>query len=117
MLVDDEPDILDSLKALLEQQGYKVNIFKDGPSAFQAFSKDPDFFDIIITDITMPKMTGNELAARILNIRKNMPIILCTGYNDSFTREMADKLGIKKYIQKPLTGPGLSALIREILDK
>jgi PAS domain S-box-containing protein len=117
MLVDDEPDILDSLKGILEKQGYQVRIFRDAISAFQAFVKDPGFFDLIITDMVMPRMTGNELSVKVLNIRKSMPIILCTGYNENFTQNMADKIGISKYIQKPLTGPALSALIRETLDE
>lgn len=116
MLVDDEPEILDSLKSILEEQGYQVSIFMDGISAFQAFIKDPGRFDLIITDLIMPRMTGKELSVKILNIRKDMPIILCTGYNENFTHEMVSKIGISKYIQKPLMGPELSTLIREILD-
>lgn len=116
MLVDDEPDILDSLGRILEIQGYQVAVFRDAISAFQSFVKDPGYFDLIVTDMVMPGMTGNEFCVKVLNIRKDMPIILCTGYNDNFTQNMADKIGISKYIQKPLTGPGLSAFIREILD-
>ena len=116
MLVDDEPDILDSLRRILEIQGYQVAVFRDAISAFQTFVKDPGHFDLIVTDMVMPGMTGNEFCVNVLNIRKNMPIILCTGYNDNFTQNMADEIGIRKYIQKPLTGLGLSALIREILD-
>ncbi len=116
MLVDDEPEILDSLKIILEKQGYQVSIFMDGIAAFQSFAQDPGRFDLIITDLIMPRMTGKELSVKVLNIRKDMPIILCTGYNENFTHEMVSKIGISKYIQKPLMGPELSTLIREILD-
>ncbi len=116
MFVDDEPDILNSLGGILEKLGYQVSVFRDTTSAFQAFVKNPDYFDLIVTDMIMPRMTGNELCVKVLNIRKSMPIILCAGSNDNFTQNMADSIGISKYIQKPLTGPGLSSLIREILD-
>ncbi|WP_300459596.1 response regulator [Desulfobacula sp.] len=116
MLVDDETDILHSLQQIMERQGYKVTPFRDGKSALQAFAKNPDQFDLIITDMTMPRMTGNELATEVLNIQKDMPIILCSGYNENFTEAMARDLRICKYVQKPVTGQELSALIREILD-
>ncbi|MCP4671898.1 MAG: PAS domain S-box protein [Desulfobacula sp.] len=117
MLVDDEVDILDTSRTILEQQGYKVATFKDGLSALQAFKLDPDFFDIVITDMTMPKMAGDELSVEILKIRKDIPIILCTGYHESFTEDNARDIGISQYVQKPITGQELSALIRGFLDK
>ncbi|MCD4722023.1 MAG: PAS domain S-box protein [Desulfobacula sp.] len=116
MLVDDETDILDTLQEILEKEGYKVAIFKDGLSALHAFTKNPGIFDLVITDMTMPQMTGEELSAKILKLRKDMPIILCTGYHENFTKDMACEIGISKYVQKPLTGQELSALVREILD-
>jgi CheY-like chemotaxis protein len=65
----------------------------------------------------MPKMTGDELSTRILSIRKNTPIILCTGYNAKFSKENAQEIGISRYINKPVTGQELSTLIRDLLDK
>ncbi len=117
MLVDDEKDILDTVQPILESQGYKVDAYRDGLEAFQAFSTNPDKYDLVITDIAMPQMTGDELALRIFKIRKDTPIILCSGYSENFTEENACDLGISKYIKKPITSQDLSALIREILDK
>ena len=94
-----------------------MSVFKEGTSAFQAFTENPERFDLIITDYTMPLMTSKELSAKVLNIRNELPIILCTGYHETFTQEMADRIEISRFIQKPLTGPVLSSLIREILDE
>jgi len=117
MLVDDETDILDTLQAILGRQGYKIKPFEDGLSALKAFEEGPDQFDLIITDMTMPRMTGDVLSKKILQIRKDMPIILCTGYHENFTKETAAGIGICKYVHKPVMARELSALIREILDQ
>jgi signal transduction histidine kinase len=117
MLVDDEIDILNTLQPILEKQGYKITTFKDGMSAFQAFSKDPGFFDLIVTDMTMPQMTGAEFSVEVLKIRTDMPIILCTGYHESFTADIAREIGISKYVNKPVEVQYLSTLIREVMDK
>jgi CheY-like chemotaxis protein len=116
MLVDDEMGILDSLEKILSRQGYQVFAFNEPISALEAFKEKPDQFDLVITDMTMPRMTGDRLSAEILNVRTNMPIILFTGYNDKISDEKALTLGIRKYLQKPATGHELHAAIREILD-
>ena len=117
MLVDDEPDILKTLKFFLERRGYKTKVFNDGKSALKAFIKSPDYFDIIVTDMTMPHMAGDKLSKEILKTRKDMPIILCTGFSETISEDKALGMGICKYVQKPITGAGLTALIREVLDK
>ena len=116
MLVDDESSILDSLKAILSIHGYKVSTFNNGESALKIFKENPSKFDLIITDMTMPHMTGDKLSSEILKIRPDIPIVVCTGYNANFTKEDAIKLGIKKYIHKPLIGAELSKIIRDLLD-
>lgn len=117
MLVDDEEDILKTLQAILERQGYKITAFTESLAAFQAFSEDPDFFNLIITDMTMPHMTGEQFATQVLKIRKNMPIILCTGFHERFTEDLALTLGIRKYLQKPVSTRELSGVIHGILDE
>lgn len=117
MLVDDESDILETVQPILESQGYNVTAFNNSLSAYKEFSTNPDKYDIVITDITMPKMTGDELSSAILKIRKDMPIILCTGFSEKFTREDARRTGINTYINKPVTGQDLSATIRNLLDQ
>jgi PAS domain S-box-containing protein len=117
MLVDDETDILDTLKAILTRYGYKVSTFDNGNSALNLFIEHPDQFDLVITDMTMPQMTGDKLSKEILKIRKDIPIIICTGYHENFSENDAFKAGIKKYVQKPVMGTELSKIIRDLLDK
>ncbi len=116
MLVDDEKDILVSLEKILTGQGYTVSSFEDGQPALQAFLKHPDKFDLIITDMTMPRMSGDKLSKEILKIKPDIPIILCTGFHETFTREVSQGVGIRKYVHKPIEVGGLSKLIRDLLD-
>ena len=116
MVVDDEESIYTSTCELLEDFGYTVSTFSDAAHGFEAFQKDPDFFDLIITDLTMPLMSGYELAAKVLNIRKKVPIILCSGYSETMTESKAQALGIRKYLLKPVDSQTLLHLIRELLD-
>jgi DNA-binding NtrC family response regulator len=116
MLVDDEIAILDTLKKILTRQGYRVSTFANGESALQAFKKNPHQFDLIITDMTMPQMTGDTFSRKALQIRASIPIIICTGYHENFTEQHAMNAGIKKYIQKPVLGMDLSKIVRNLLD-
>ncbi|MCD4720499.1 MAG: PAS domain S-box protein [Desulfobacula sp.] len=116
MLVDDEIDILVTSQAILEKQGYKVAAFKNGLSALQAFSKNPDYFDLVITDMAMPQMAGDEFAVKILKIRKGMPIVLCTGFSETISEEKAASLGIKGFLLKPIVMNDFVNKIREVLD-
>lgn len=117
MLVDDETDILHTSKDLLRRLGYKIETFKDGSSALKAFIENPDRFDLIITDMAMPNMLGDTFSLEILKIRKDMPIILCTGYSENLSQEQASEMGISKYIQKPVTNHELSCSIREVMNR
>ncbi|MDX9964069.1 response regulator [Desulfobacter postgatei] len=116
MLVDDETDILISQEKFLTSLGYKVSSFENGQSALQAFLNHPHSFDLIITDMTMPRISGDKLSREILKIKPDIPIILCTGYHETFTREVALELGIRKYVPKPIEVALLSKMIRDILD-
>ncbi|MCG8688902.1 MAG: response regulator [Desulfobacterales bacterium] len=115
MLVEDEASILEATQGILEKVGYQVTGFLDGESAFREFEKDPSQFDLIITDMTMPKMSGRELSRKVLSIKAEMPIILCTGFHETFTREKALKEGISEYVQKPLTGKKLVDIVSQAL--
>ncbi|CCK80079.1 cache domain-containing protein [Desulfobacula toluolica] len=116
MIVDDEENIRLIGQAFLTSCGYSVDTFENGIKAFEAFEKDHDQFDLIVTDMTMPGMTGDELAKRVLKLRKDMPVILCTGYSETVSEEKALEMGIRKYVQKPVSNKDLAVLIREILD-
>ncbi|MCF6246828.1 MAG: response regulator [Desulfobacula sp.] len=117
MVVDDETGILFSTRELLEYCGYKVSAFMNGQQAFDEFKKNPNALDLVITDMTMPKMTGDILAEEILKIRPDLPIILCTGYSDRISEERAREMGIRKFVQKPLDSSDLTVLIRDILKE
>ncbi|WP_300462587.1 response regulator [Desulfobacula sp.] len=116
MLVDDEPAILQTLQDILTRHGYDVLTFTSAESALLEFIEHPHEVDLIITDMTMPQMTGDTFSREILKIRDDMPIIICTGYHEIFTETEAMKIGIKKFIQKPIMGTDLSKIIRELLD-
>ncbi|MCK5099688.1 MAG: response regulator, partial [Desulfobacteraceae bacterium] len=117
MVVDDEEDIRIIVQEFLRQIGYSVTAFENGTKAFEAFQKDPDQYDLVITDMTMPQMSGDELSQKILEVRPGTPIIICTGYNERLTEVQALEMGVQKYLQKPLSNEQLAMFIRTILDK
>ncbi|MBU1194452.1 MAG: response regulator [Proteobacteria bacterium] len=116
MVVDDEKDIRNILREYLESLGYTVSVFNDGVQAFTAFESAPSDFDMIITDMTMPKMTGDIFAVKALALRKDIPVILCTGYSETVSEARMLEAGVRKYIQKPVDTIQLSAVIRSIFD-
>jgi signal transduction histidine kinase/CheY-like chemotaxis protein len=116
MVVDDEEDIRFVLKAYFESFNYSVIPFENGKLAYEAFKKDPNYFDMIITDMTMPQMTGDILAKKVLTLRNDIPIILCTGYGETITEVKALKVGIKKYVQKPVNHEELVGSVRKLFD-
>jgi CheY-like chemotaxis protein/anti-sigma regulatory factor (Ser/Thr protein kinase) len=116
MVVDDEESIRVGTCDFLEDCGYRVSAFQDGEEAFEAFKTDPYRFDLIVTDMTMPRMTGDKLSVKMLAIRKDLPIILCTGYSEHISETRAMEIGIRKYVQKPILLPKLAALMRELID-
>jgi CheY-like chemotaxis protein len=116
LLVDDESDIIESGSELLKRLGYRVTTFVDSRKALNAFKSQPATFDLAITDMTMPGLTGDLFAREMLQIRSDLPIILCTGFSDSITQEKADQLGIKALLIKPFRLSELSKIIRQILD-
>jgi CheY-like chemotaxis protein len=115
--VDDEKSVVDFSKIMLESLGYRVTGFTDSRLVFDTFKSTPDDFDLVITDMTMPHMTGEELARQILEIRPDMPLILCTGYSDHLSSDQAKKIGIRDYIEKPVLKRDLALIIRKILDE
>ncbi len=117
LLVDDEKAIAELHKITLEDLGYAITAFTDSEMALKAFHEQPQHFDLVITDQSMPKLPGSELAAALLKIRDDIPIILCTGYSSVISEEQAADLGIRKYLMKPVTRKELAQAIREVLDK
>ena len=117
MLVDDEDAILESLGTILSSRGYRVSSFDNSISALKEFKRDPYAFDIIVTDMTMPRMTGDRFSIEALKIRPNIPIILCTGFHKNFTEDQALKIGIKKYLPKPIISSELIKCIKKLLPE
>jgi len=116
LFVDDERPIVDMAAQALEYAGYRVTAFDDGMQALDHFSKHPGDFDIAVLDQTMPKIEGSRLAEKMLRIRPDFPIILCTGYSTSISEEEAVAMGIKAFVMKPVNIRKLTGIIRKILD-
>ena len=104
-------------KAILESYGYRVESKTCPEEALETFRDSPDKFDLIITDMIMPKMTGEELAEEFMRIRPDIPIILCTGYDEQIYKERAREIGIKEVIMKPVNGRDLASAIRRALKE
>jgi PAS domain S-box-containing protein len=117
LLIEDEVTLVRMIQRLLGNLGYQVVACPDSSEAVAIFTRDPDRFDLVLTDLTMPKMAGDELAARILQIRPAMPIILSTGYSERITPEKARELGISRLIYKPMELSDLAVVIRDVLDE
>ena len=85
--------------------------------ALELFQKDPYQFDLVITDMTMPFMTGDELAGECMRIRQDIPIIICTGYSEKLTEERASSIGIRAYLGKPVVKSEIAGTVRRVLDQ
>ena len=117
LFVDDEETIVHLGKELLSQLGYTVEIQTSSLKALNIFRDDPQRFDLVITDQTMPGLTGEGLSRELLRIRPDLPIILCTGYSHIISAEKAKALGIQAYLMKPLAIRDLAPIVRHVLDK
>ncbi|MCP3899031.1 MAG: response regulator, partial [Desulfobacteraceae bacterium] len=116
LLVDDEEDIVTMEKRMLKNFGYQVTALTSSTEALETFHDDPNKFDIVITDMAMPNMSGEKLSAEIKKIHPDIPILLCTGYSEVMSKEKATSLGIKGFLLKPIVMEDLANKIREILD-
>ena len=116
LFVDDEAAIVDTGLRMLERLGYKVTSFTCSVEALNEFRINPDKYDLLITDFTMPQMTGMELAHEIMAIRSDLPIILCTGFSTMITQDKAKALGIKEFVMKPILVDKLAGTVRKVLD-
>ncbi len=117
LLVDNEDAVVETGKSILEKLGYRVNGHTDPQKAYDAFAAHSDDFDLVITDMSMPCLTGEELSKRLMEIRPDIPILLCTGYSDQLDAANAYAMGIKKFLLKPLEMSELATIIREVLDE
>jgi len=116
LLVDDEVPILKLEQQILERLGYEVTARSSSWEAIEIFKVKPDYFDIVITDMNMPNMTGDQLAHEILSIKKNVPIIICTGFSENINEGQAPSIGVKGFLMKPVVQSELAQMIRKLLD-
>jgi PAS domain S-box-containing protein len=116
LFVDDEDPLVELGRTMLRRIGYKVVGVTDSHDALSLFLDNPSRFDVVITDHTMPAMTGLDLARELVKVRPDIPIILCTGFSDDVSPEIAKKAGIKKFLMKPFTKRELAEAISRVLD-
>jgi CheY-like chemotaxis protein len=115
LFVDDEQFQVDLAKKMLGRLGYKVTALSSSLEALELFRSNPTAYDLVITDMTMPNMTGDVLAQQLFSVRPDIPIIICTGYSERMTEERALKLGAKGFALKPLVMKGFAEKIRDAL--
>jgi PAS domain S-box-containing protein len=116
LFIDDEKMLADLGRSTLQRLGYTVTVRTSSLEALTTFENQPDSFDLVITDQTMPGMTGIDLARRIQQLRPQLPIILCTGYSSLISEDQAKAMGIKGFALKPVTKKDIATLIRKVLD-
>ncbi|MDM8540288.1 response regulator [Desulfococcaceae bacterium HSG9] len=116
LFVDDEEAVAVAGRRMLVHLGYTVTIKTNSSEALETFRSNPDDFDLVITDMTMPHLTGDRLARKLMYIRPEIPIILCTGYDKRLTLEKAKSLGVRDLLQKPVGWRDLAMAIRRALD-
>jgi two-component system, cell cycle sensor histidine kinase and response regulator CckA len=117
LVVEDEVTIGRMFRRLLQRLGYDAEVFDNGHDALELFRIDPTVFDLVITDLTMPGMTGDELAVQILKLRPEIPIVLATGYGPALSDDRARRLGISTVLRKPLTLKELTDALRVALGE
>ena len=113
--MDDEPAIASVQQRILSGLGYEVVSATCGPEALSIFQRDPERFDLIVTDMTMPRMTGADLIREIRALRPGLPAILCTGFNEEMTAEKAKAIGASAFVLKPLLRNDLAKVIHDTL--
>lgn len=116
LFVDDEEDLVGMVQQMLKRLGYSVVAKTNSIEALEVFKRQPDQFSLVITDQTMPQMTGAGLAKELMNIRPDIPIILCTGFSEVINAEKARTLGIREFLMKPFAPREIAEVIRHVLD-
>jgi PAS domain S-box-containing protein len=116
LFVDDEPPLAELSKQLVERLGYNVTIRTSSIEALELFRSQPEAFDLVITDMTMPNMTGDMLAEEMMALRPDIPVMICTGYSEKITQNLLDRLNIRALILKPIIRNELLVSIRQVLD-
>jgi len=117
LIVDDEASITKMIGQALSRLGYAVTTRTSSLEALELFRSKPDGFDLVVTDMTMPNLTGDKFAVELMKIRRNVPVILCTGYSKKITDGNASEFGIKAFAYKPIIKANLAKTVRRVLDE
>jgi CheY-like chemotaxis protein len=116
LVVDDEPFFLDVVGESLDRLGYRVQACGSSSKALEVFKAHPEGFDLLVTDQSMPGMTGVQLIAEIRKLNGRLPVILCTGYSETVTEQSAEHYGITRFLMKPVNARELAEAVRASLD-
>lgn len=117
LLVDDEIPIMRLESQILERLGYRITARTSSIEALEAFRANPDVFDLVMTDMTMPNMTGDQLAKELISIKPDIPVIICTGFSENINQEKAKNIGIKGFLMKPIAKSEMAQMVRKVLDE
>jgi signal transduction histidine kinase/CheY-like chemotaxis protein len=117
LLVDDEKQVLTIEQMILTRLGYKVVCKDSSIDALEAIKADPHGFDLVISDMTMPNMTGDQLALKIMGIKPTLPIIICTGFSETITWKKVESMGVKALLMKPIIKSKIAITVRKVLDE
>ena len=116
LFVDDEEQLVTLGERMLDSLSYRVTTRQNSLEAVELFRQQPDAFDLVITDYTMPHMTGLDLAREILRVRPDIPVVLCTGYSEMITEATAKRAGVRAFAMKPLSRNSIAEVVRSVLD-
>ncbi|MCI5188917.1 MAG: response regulator [Candidatus Electrothrix sp. AS4_5] len=116
LVVDDDFELLQIHQRVLESLGYQVVVYTDSCEAVVAFQQKPDAFDLVVTDMTMPRMSGVEVTKKIIALRPDLPVIICTGFSELVDEEKAQEVGARALLMKPLTKKELACAVRKVFD-
>ena len=117
LFVDDEPALGRIARKNLEGFGYRVTVFREPTRALEALRASPKGFDLVITDLTMPGMTGIDFALEVSSLRGDLPIILCSGFTGGWTQETVRSAGIREVVEKPLSPRAMAAAVERVLNR
>ncbi len=117
LLIDDETALVNIGKQMLESLGYKITTRTSSIEALELFKAKADSFDLVITDMTMPNMTGDKLASELIRIKPEIPVVLCTGYSVQINRDQALAMGIRAFVSKPVLKREIAETIRKVFDQ
>ena len=117
LFVDDEEGLINLVTRMLGFLGYSVVAKTNGKEALDLFRTQPDRFDLVITDLTMPFMTGDKLAQELMKTRPDIPVILCSGYKEKFSKQKAKEIGIRTFLMKPIVLKDMAEIVRQVLDE